>query len=163
MDYINGKLIVDELIIDPSLPTHVVIRIGADFYMLHNAQGNKRTETDLRSYKKQVSKEWYRPTDSHNFWVQGLIPRGGYKVEIGRPATEQEFSQIIAAHGLNDDDVSNVFTDSRGMIYGEEFTQSFQARQIKVESGAIAIERELRKKGIEASNGSPGRVNIRVE
>lgn len=164
MDYINEKLIVDELILDPSLMDRVVVRIGVDFYMLQNNVRGKLTEKDLRPYKKQVSNEWYRHTDSHNFWIRGLVPRGGYKVDIGRAATEQEFSQIIAKHSLGDDDISDVFTDSRGMIYGEDFAKSFQARQIKLESGgeAIALERELRSRGIEVSNGSPGRVNIRV-
>lgn len=166
LDYIDGKLIVDEIIIDPGLPSNFIVRIGVDFYMMSNAKTTgKVTEKDLRPYKKQTNKTWYRPTSPHNFWIHGLVPRGGYQVDIGRAATEAEFSEVVLKYGLTEDDVSNEFTDSRGGLYGEEFKKSFPARQIRLKTTgeALEIERELRSKGIEASNGSPDRVNIRVE
>lgn len=43
-------------------------------------------------------------------------------------------------------------------------TKSNKAVQVRVPiEEAIPLEQKLRKKGIEASNGSPGRVNIRTE
>ncbi|WP_240416613.1 hypothetical protein [Paenibacillus periandrae] len=167
MEYIDGKLIVDELIIDPSLPNHVVIRIDSNFYMLRHSSATDRelTDKDLRQYKKQPHKNWYRPTASYQYWIQGLVPRGGYQVEIGRAATEEEFSKIIADHCLTEDDVSLEFTDSRGELFGQAYSKSFPAKQIRVKTAgeALALERELRNKGIEAANGSPDRVNIRVQ
>lgn len=165
MDYIDGKLIVDELIIDPSLPNHIVVRIGADFYMLSNNRTGKVEEKDLRSYKKKVDKSWYRPTGNHHFWIHGLIPRGGYLVEVGRAITEREFSEVVEKYGLTEDDISDEFTDTRGGLYGAGAEKTFTAKQIRVSSAgeAMSLESELRDKGIQAASGSPGRVNIRVE
>lgn len=49
-------------------------------------------------------------------------------------------------------------------FFGEKYQKKFNAIQIKVtNSEALQLENELMNKGIEAGNGSPGRVNIRVK
>ncbi|OBZ15902.1 hypothetical protein A8L34_28050 [Bacillus sp. FJAT-27264] len=164
MEYIDEKLVVDELIIDPGLPNHVVVRIEGSFYMIRNTV-TKVEEKDLSPYKKHPYKSWYRPTSALDYWMRGLIPRAGYRIEIGRPATEKEFSAIVENHGLSEDDISDEFTDSVGEIYGQKYRLTFLARQIRIEPAgkALAIVQALQAKGIQASNGSPGRINIRVE
>lgn len=167
MEYINGKLVVDEIILDPNLNQHIVIRIDTKFYALRSARAGEQqvTEKDLSPYKKQVANEWYRPSGSFQFMTHGLIPRGGYHVEIGRPVTEAEFSDIVARYELTEDDISDEFTDSRGELFGKDYSVSFVSQQIRLKTSeeTLTLERELRNKGIEASSGSPGRINIRVE
>lgn len=166
LEHIDGKLVVDELIIDPSLPNHIVVRIGAEFYMLPNSIGPETVRgEDLRPYKKTPDASWYRPTGAWQYWSHGLIPRGGYQIEIGRPIAAAEWEQLVAEHELTEDDISPVFSATVGSIYGRQFERSYPARQIRLKSvpEAIRLERTLREKGIEAANVAPERVNIRVE
>lgn len=168
MDYVDGKLVVDELIIDPSMPAHVVVRIGADFYRVSHAVTHSTKpleEKDLQPYFKKVVGSWYRPEPGYSYMMYKLIPRGGYAVELGRPITDAEFTAVCNEYGLGEDDISDVFEDSKGGIFGPDYRKTFLVKQIQLPKNldALAVESKLRNKGIEVLNGSPGRVNIRVQ
>lgn len=50
------------------------------------------------------------------------------------------------------------------MAYGEKYQKTYTSIQVRVVGiAALTLEQELRDMGIEAHNGSPQRVNIRVD
>lgn len=162
-EYKNDLLIVDELIYDPAYPTDVVIRIDGEYYMINTAEARNRPIKNIRPYKKPVCNNWYRGTHDWQFLINGLIPRDGFKVNIGRAITAEELREIVERYGLTDAEISKEFDDMIGGIYGEEFAKTFKAIQVKVPANeAISLEDELKAKGIQAGNVAPGRVNIRT-
>jgi len=162
-EYKNDLLIVDELIYDPAYPTDVVIRIDGEYYMINTAEAINRPIKNIRPYKKPVCNNWYRGTHDWQFLFNGLIPRDGFKVNIGRAITAEELREIVEKYGLTDAEISKEFDDMIGGIYGEEYAKTIKSIQVKVPgSEAIPLEEALKKKGIQADNVAPGRVNIRT-
>lgn len=162
-EYKNDLLIVDELIYDPAYPTDVVIRIDGEYYMINTAEAINRPIKNIRPYKKPVCNNWYRGTHDWQFLINGLIPRDGFKVNIGRAITAEELREIVEKYGLTDAEISKEFDDMIGGIYGEEYAKTIKSIQVKVPgSEAIPLEEALKKKGIQADNVAPGRVNIRT-
>lgn len=162
-EYKNDLLIVDELIYDPAYPTDVVIRIDGEYYMINTAEAINRPIKNIRPYKKPVCNNWYRGTHDWQFLINGLIPRDGFKVPVGRPITVEEFREVVEKYGLTDAEISKEFDDMIGGIYGEEYAKTIKSIQVKVPgSEAIPLEEALKKKGIQAGNVAPGRVNIRT-
>ncbi len=162
-EYKNDLLIVDELIYDPAYPTDVVIRIDGEYYMINTAEARNRPIKNIRPYKKPVCNNWYRGTHDWQFFINGLIPHDGFKVNIGRAITTEELREIVERYGLTDAEISKEFDDMIGGIYGEEFAKTFKAIQVKVPANeAISLEDELKAKGIQAGNVAHGRVNIRT-
>lgn len=162
-EYKNDLLIVDELIYDPAYPTDVVIRIDGEYYMINTAEAINRPIKNIRPYKKPVCNNWYRGTHDWQFLINGLIPRDGFSVNIGRAITAEELREIVERYGLTDAEISKEFDDMIGGIYGEEFAKTFKAIQVKVPANeTISLEDELKAKGIQAGNVAPGRVNIRT-
>ena len=162
-EYKNDLLIVDELIYDPAYPTDVVIRIDGEYYMINTAEARNRPIKNIRPYKKPVCNNWYRGTHDWQFLINGLIPRDGFKVNIGRAITAEELREIVEKYGLTDAEISKEFDDMIGGIYGEEYAKTIKSIQVKVPANeAISLEDELKAKGIQAGNVAPGRVNIRT-
>lgn len=162
-EYKNDLLIVDELIYDPAYPTDVVIRIDGEYYMINTAEARNRPIKNIRPYKKPVCNNWYRGTHDWQFLFNGLIPRDGFKVNIGRAITAEELREIVERCGLTDAEISKEFDDMIGGIYGEEYAKTIKSIQVKVPANeAISLEDELKAKGIQAGNVAPGRVNIRT-
>ena len=95
-EYENDLLIVDEMIYDPSLPNASVVRINDNHYMILNANARKPiNESSLRPYKKKVNKDWMRMDQNYEYLFLGMIPRGGFNVELGRPITSEEFKIYV--------------------------------------------------------------------
>jgi hypothetical protein len=165
LEYENDLLIVDELIFDPTLANGVVVRIESEYYMLNSALAAAPiNESALRPYKRTVNKDWAKATYDHQFYTYGMMPRGGFKVAIGRSITAGELEEIFNKYHLGPEDVSAEFADKSGMLYGEKYAKTYTSRQIRVPTDkALSIEHKLRDKGIEAFSGSPGRVNIRTD
>ena len=162
-EYKNDLLIVDELIYDPAYPTDVVIRIDGEYYMINTAEAINRPIKNIRPYKKPVCNNWYRGTHDWQFLFNGLIPRDGFKVNIGRAITAEELREIVEKYGLTDAEISKEFDDMIGGTYGEEYAKTIKSIQVKVPANeAISLEDELKAKGIQAGNVAPGRVNIRT-
>lgn len=162
-EYKNDLLVVDELIYDPSYPTKIVVRINRDYFMIDIAETKKRPIENILPYKKPVDNSWRRGNLNWQFWINGLIPRSGFKVSVGRAITPEEFEEIIKKYGLTEDEISEEFNEVLGSIYGKEYAETIRSVQIKVpDHEAISLETELKEKGIQAGNTSPGRVNIRT-
>jgi len=163
-EYENDFLVVDEMIIDPSLPNAIVVRINDSYFMINHANANKPIAKEaLRPYKKNVYKDWHRATYDNEFWVFGIMPRGGFKVPLGRPITAEEFKELRDKYGLTAEDITNEFDDKIGSIYGK-YAKDIKSVQIKVlPEKAIPLESELRDRGIESGNTASGRVNIRTD
>jgi hypothetical protein len=156
---IDNKLVIDALYYDPHYQTAYVVRIGNEHFLMHGTWAPGKL---LRPYKIKPRDEW-EITENHTFFFCNLIPRGGYhQVNAGRPATAEEFADIISTYGLTEDDISDEFEDVRGGLYGPDAEIRFTSKQIRVPD-AIGVEQKLRDRGIEAANTSPGRVNIRVD
>lgn len=164
-EYENNLLIVDELIYDPGLHNNVVVRIGDDHYVVRTTDVTARPiqSNVIRTYKKKPHPDWVRASQDFEYLTYGMIPRGGFKVPLRRAATREEFESVCQEFGLTDEDISEGFVDEVGAVYGE-YKKAITSRQINVPMGeAISLERKLREKGIQASNISPGRVNVRTE
>lgn len=162
-EYKNNLLIVDELIYDPAYPTDVVIRIDGEYYMINTAEARNRPIKNLRPYKKSVNESWERGAHDWQFLINGLIPRDGFKVPLGRPITVEEFREVVEKYGLTDAEISKEFEDIIGSVYGDEYAKRIKSIQVKVSNDkAIPLEEELKAKGIQAGSVSPGRVNIRT-
>lgn len=115
----------------------------------------------LRQIKKEYGPE-YNDAPMYYYAAAGCVPRGGYVVELGREITPSEFKDLREKCKLSEDDISGEFECVCGDVYGQKYRKVYTAIQVRV-ADAIAIEGALRKKGIEAGNVAPGRVNIRVK
>jgi hypothetical protein len=166
-EYENDLLIVDEAIIDPSLPTAIVVKIKDSYFLIsHTEMGlsNKPIkEISIRPYLKKVNENWMRMDHNYELLFAGMIPRGGFSVDLGRPITADELKDLCVKYNLTDSEISKEFEDKKGAIYGK-YAKIMKSIQIKVpDNEAIGLETELISKGIEAGNGSTGRVNIRTD
>lgn len=162
-EYENGLLIVDEFIYDPSLPYTNVVRIKDEYFMI-NTFDKPIKESQIRPYKKKVNKNWMRMEYDHQYLLANMMPRGGFSVELRRPITAEEFKELREKYNLSRDDISNEFEDAIGELYGQKYAKRMKSIQIRVPfEEALPLEEELRNKGIQAGNGSPGRVNIRSD
>lgn len=163
-DYENNLLVVDELYFDPRHPYNPIARIGNDYYMLPSKPIKPIPENCLRPFKTTPAVKSTKASHNHEFLMYHTMPRNGFEVTVGRPATPEEFEKIVEEYGLGEGDVSNEFDVTKGAIYGEKYQRTYKSRQISVPTEeAIALEQKLHDKGIEAGNGSPGRVNIRTD
>jgi len=152
-----GRWIVDEIVFDPHYPGKVVVRDGDKWHLLSRGQ-------EPREYKAKVSPEYMRLTFDHEYYLYDCVPRGGFRVPLGRAITADEWDDLVRTYNLGPDDISNQFVDSKGMIYGPEATVTYTAKQIRVpEMMALALEQRLLSLGIEANSGASGRLSIRVE
>ncbi|WP_333813859.1 hypothetical protein [Muricomes intestini] len=161
----DGLLIVDGFYYDPAYSNGWVVNIGDSWYMIADTETRQRPikKEALRPYKKKLEPKKEKQPE-YSYITNNMIPREGFSIEPGRPITSEEFDELCKKYNLADDTVSGEFGDRIGSIYGEKYTKYFKSIQIKVGPGeAIPLEGYLRNKGIEAFNGSPGRVNIRTD
>lgn len=156
-------LVVDQAIYKENV---TLFEIDGVWYksVIHNGNfcKSKPIGEQLVLLKKVITPE--RHSTIRSDYVRGkYVPRGGFEVPLGREITRSELDEIIARYQLTEDDISNEFVDKVGAIYGK-YQKIYTAVQIRVdETEAIPLEAELRKKGIEAGNIAPGRVNVRVK
>jgi len=163
-EYENNLLIVDELYFDPRYPNNPVVRIRENYYMLPGGTQKPIPENKLKTFKTKPAEKSRKAEKAFEFFMQHTMPRKGFEVTVGRAATPEEFEEIVEKYGLGEEDISKEFEDTLGGIYGEKYQQTIKSRQVRVpDMEAIGLEQELREKGIQAGNGSPGRVNIRTD
>ena len=154
-EYRDGRLVVDEAQFSPS---GVYFRIGAQAYRMEPAGA------------RPVSRlpDVGTPFQGYAYKMEGLYPREGYGQfcrRLGRAITAAELAELRAEYGLGGDDVSAPFDAVHRGCFGAppEYHVPYMAIQIAVSAGeAIRLEARLRGMGIEAGNGSPGRVTIRI-
>ena len=95
--------------------------------------------------------------------TRNIEKKSGHNINIGRSISDKEFEELKNSLKLTEDDISEPFEEKIGELFGEKSVKIFKCVQIKVEEvNAIKIEKNLRKKGIEAMNVAAGRINIRI-
>lgn len=96
-------------------------------------------------------------------YMTNIVPREGFKINIGREITTSEFDELKDKLKLTDNDISEPFVDRKGDIYGK-YRKIYESVQISIDyMSEISVEKALRAKGIETANIAPGRINIRVK
>lgn len=161
LEYENNLLIVDKITYDPALPTQVIVKIEDECYMIHREQTTKPIKAEnLHPYKKAIDANWHKAR-GYEYLMVGMMPRGGFDVEVGRPITAEELKDLCEQYNLTSEDISEEFLTTIGEIYGKKYAKTFSAIQINLPSEkAIDVETKLRESGVEAGSGSPNRVNI---
>lgn len=162
----KGRLIIDNLVL---WKDRVLYEIkGQYYYTSHKPfvlqSEGKRLGDFLVPYLGYVANDakGFLVLPQYRYVSNNCVPRNGFTIPLGRAITKEEFDELVEHYHLTEEDITEPFEDTLGGIYGEEYMVSYKAIQIAVQ-GAIALTRKLRDKGIEASNGSHCRVNIRIE
>ena len=165
----EGKLIIDNLYFDSRMPNNYVIEIDGDYFiapmnMAYRNRPKNKTIADMLKPSMRPVAESAMKLAQYNYIFLDCVPRGGFVIPLGRAITEEELSELKERFNLTEDNITSEFETSVGAIYGEKAKKTYTAIQIKVNADeAISLESELQQKGIEARNGSPERVNIRVK
>ena len=165
----EGKLIIDNLYFDSRMPNNYVIEIDGDYFiapmnMAYRNRPKNKTIADMLKPSMRPVAESAMELAQYNYIFLDCVPRGGFVIPLGRAITEEELSELKERFNLTEDNMTSEFETSVGAIYGKKAKKTYTAIQIKVNADeAISLESELQEKGIEARNGSPERVNIRVK
>lgn len=158
------KLTVDKAWRLKAKPNHFLIEIEGKYYLLPIS---KTTLDNAIEPERQWAEGMVKSSEELNdvdYWLYGLIKKTGYDVKIGRAITPKELTELRGRLNLTDDKVSAPFENVSGKIFGEEYAKTFTSIQIAVGTmEASRIAAEIQKAGIQASNGSPGRINIRIK
>lgn len=103
--------------------------------------------------------------DKKAYWIYKMAPRDGVKVKVLDPISPEDWKALIEKLGLTEDDISDEFEVVKGKNYGEKCEKHYVCRQIRLTRpmNSVTIERELKKHGIEATNISVDRINVRVK
>lgn len=154
-EYRDGRLVVDEAQFSPS---GVYFRVGGQAYRMEAAGARPVSRLPEEGI----------PFQGYAYKMERLYPREGYGQfcrPLGRPITAAELADLRVEFGLGDDDISAPFDAVHRACFGAppEYNVTYMAIQIAVSAWeAIPLEERLRGMGIEANNGSPGRVTIRI-
>lgn len=162
----NNNLIVEKCW-DIKMMNDFMIEINGVYYLISWYSAKVNPE----SMRKVASQEWAKQRvkyaseiPEYMYPLMGLEKKSGYTIQIGRAITEKEFAELKEQLELSEDKITEPFEDSTGKIYGEKWEKIFTSVQIVVPAAkALAIEEKLKKNGIEAFCGAPGRVSIRIK
>ena len=142
----------------------VIVEVDGEYYHLPTPY---RESNDLTTFKKipknVIEAKGKREIPNYRYATLGVEKRTGHDVKIGRAISEKEFEDLKKSLKLTEDDISEPFEEVKGSVYGERSEKRFMSIQIKVDDlKTLEVEKALRKKGIEASGITSGRINIRV-
>lgn len=162
----NNNLIVDKCW-DIKMANDYLVKIDKEYYLIKCNHRKVNSDT----MRKVASQEWAKQRvkyaseiPEYMYPFMGLEKKNGYNIQIGRAITEKEFTELKEQLELSEDKITEPFEDSTGKIYGEKWEKIFTSVQIVVPAAkALAIEEKLKKNGIEAFCGAPGRVSIRIK
>lgn len=157
-------LVVDRMVWSKKLNQHIFCIDGLWYHKIGSYPFSKSIPIDrqivlLKSVPENLksNKEY-----NHDYYMYKCVPRGGFDVKVKREITQTELDEIIKRYNLTEDDISKEFTDKIGGIYGK-YQKIYTSIQIRINDVQVLdLEAELREKGIEAANITPGRINIRV-
>ena len=163
---LKENMIVDCAYASPEYPNNIIVNVDGEYYLLPTLG---RTSNDLSQFKKVPSdvikvKKSLVEIPNYRYVAQELTKKSGFDVIVGRSISEKEFAEIKESLKLGEDDISEPFVEKRGAVYGEENTKRFTCIQIKTsQREALQLEKQLKKKGIEAGCVNAGIVNIRIQ
>lgn len=158
------NLLVDVAYSSKAYPRNIIVEVDGEYYLIPTLG---RESNDLASFKKisnnVIAEKNLEELPNYRYATLELEKRIGHNIEVGRPISDKELEDLKKTLKLSDDDISEPFENVKGSIYGEKSEKKFRCIQVKVdEMSTIKIEKNLRKKGIEAGSDSSGRVNIRI-
>lgn len=165
----DGKMIIDGLYYDKRMINNYIIDIGGEYFIAPNnvIYKNRKHEETLSDMLKPMFgrlEDNAMELDDYMYVFLDCVPRRGFDVKLGRAITEQEFGELRERFNLDESNTTSEFETSKGGFYGKSAEKYFTAVQIKISAEeAFSLQRELNEKGIEASNGSPEKVTIRVK
>ncbi len=167
-EYEDDMLIVECIWNDPRY-SNPICQIGDEYFFigtptqLTNADG-KATAGTLRRINVKPAETAKEIIQSYYPLMFHCVKRSGYKIDILRAITDEEFTALKEKLRLTEDDISDEFVDTAGTCFGKRYWKEYACVQIRVKNeNPVVVEQELRKKGIQAANVSADRVNIRVE
>lgn len=162
----DGKLIIDSAWHDPHFPTGYVILIENNAFLLpmgRNYNNGEVAAKVMRPLKFYTKNDQITKLKNYEYPFIPCVPRNGFDIKLGRSITNEELSHIREEYHITDNDISGMFEDVKGKIYGK-YAKVYTCVQLRVDATvAIELEEKLNRMGIEAENIAPGRVNIRVE
>lgn len=162
----DGKLIIDSAWHDPHFPTGYVILIENNAFLLpmgRNYNNGEAAVKVMRPLKFYTKNDQTTKLKNYEYPFIPCVPRNGFDIKLGRAITNEELSHIREEYHITDNDISGMFEDVKGKIYGK-YAKVYTCVQVRVDATvAIELEEKLNRMGIEAGNIAPGRVNIRVE
>ena len=162
----DGKLIIDSAWHDPHFPTGYVILIENSAFLLpmgRNYNNGEAAVKVMRPLKFYTKNDQTTELKNYEYPFIPCVPRNGFDIKLGRAITNEELSRIREEYHITDDDITGIFEDVKGKIYGK-YAKTYTCVQVRVDATqAIGLESKLINLGIEAGNIAPGRVNIRVE
>ena len=154
----RGALMVDAIYFDPQGHGYL-IRIDDAYYVCPfrlNTMDKPPQKQDLRMSLKSYGD--LEEVPDYVYMMCFCERKSGYEVKIGRAITSEELEELH----ISPEDMTEPFMDTKGDIYGPKYRKEFKVVQVKC-NFALALERELKDKGIEAASTSAGRINIRIE
>lgn len=162
----EGKLIISSAWHDPQFPRGYVLFINKNAFLLpmgRNYDSGEDAVKALRPLKYYSKNEQMTKLKDYEYPFIPCVPENGFNVKLGRAITDEELSHICKEYHITDDDISGIFTNTKGELYGK-YAKVYTCVQVRVDIPlGISLERQLVELGIEAANIAPGRVNIRVD
>lgn len=158
------KLMVDNAYIFNGDYKHIVVEVNGKYYLIPSLNRKSNDLTTFQEINENVIKN-KELCEMPNFMyvTRNIEKKSGHNINIGRSISDKEFEELKNSLKLTEDDISEPFEEKIGELFGEKSVKIFKCVQIKVEEvNAIKIEKNLRKKGIEAMNVAAGRINIRI-
>ena len=166
----RGYLVVDGVYTDPRFPTMDIVRIGKDYYrvmatkIMDSGEDLAKRLVPMPAYRAPVSLE---PTVEA---MSAMVLKCAFRelpeerLRIDRAITDDELREFMDKHGIGKDDISEPFEQVEKAVYGKKYETTITVRQVRVAiENSIALENELRRRGIYAFSGAPKRLNIRVD
>lgn len=164
----QGDLIVDGIYVDARYQTGRIVKIGESYYMFcgtmmyESGQAFAKALRPLPNYKAPECLEMVssRLAMMCNHCVYRSTPEDF--PSLGRAITSGELSQLIDAGTIvpaGEEFEAYVF----GIENGEETRSPYTAQSFTAETlDVLSIETDLKKEGIQAYNGAPGMITIRI-
>ena len=163
----DGKLIVDNIWIDPTISFRAVAEINGSYFLMPHLSNNiDYTKTPIVDDMVEMRRAASASSDEANItWYLhfNCTRRSGWDVKLGRAITPDELKEFMAKYNRTDDDISSEFVDVVGDLYGKKWRKEFKAIQIKGFLNPVIAAYDLRDKGIEAAAVGVDYLNIRIE
>lgn len=164
----EGHMLVDCAFEDPRFYGKYIFIINGNYFMVRSnfkAQKDKTTIKDLQEAHCSFATENIEDMEDNSIYIfTNTYPKKGIIIPLGRAITNEELKTFRKKHKIDDDHISGEFVESKGAVYGKKYMITYTSIQVAVDEYiAMELESELQNKGIEAFNGSAGRINIRVK
>ncbi|MDF7665749.1 hypothetical protein [Bifidobacterium sp. ESL0745] len=158
----NRKIVVEELVINDKYPDHVIVKIDGKWNLMHVVTHRLTPiKLDVDGLHEASPENW--PYAQHNgeFVMYGLEPKRGWKpAKIGRAATPVELKELADKyHGMLEGEYRQTYWAG---LKGAETSFTVTHLHVDGRTNPVQVESDIRAMGIEAANGSPYIVSVRI-